>query len=148
MIELREVTNIDLLMKWREEVIYNVFGLTADRTLLEANRRYYLHHIRGGSHRAIVAAIDGEDAGVGAICLTEELPSPENSSGKCAYLMNIYVRRQYRHHGIAKRIIGHLVDMAKGLGCGKIYLETTDMAKPVYRKCGFGDMENMMEYED
>ncbi len=29
--------------------------------------------------------------------IIEELPSPDNPSGKCAYLMNIYVREAFRN---------------------------------------------------
>ena len=135
-------------MKWRKEVIFNVFGIEANETLLDANREYYRQHILDETHQAIVASIDGEDVGVGAVCLSEELPSPDNPSGKCAYLMNIYVREPYRNHGVARKIVNHLVSMAKAEGCGKIYLESTDMAKPLYHECGFTDMENMMKYED
>lgn len=148
MIELRRETDIDTLMEWRREVIRNVFGITATGALLEANRKYYNRNIPTGSHQAFVASMDGKDVGTGSICLTEELPSPDNPNGKCAYLMNIYVREPYRNHGIAKSIIDHVVKVAKGLGCGKIYLESTDMAKPLYGECGFIDMENMMKYED
>lgn len=147
MIGLRREQDIAVLMAWRREVISHVFGLEPTEALLEANRQYYRRNIPGGSHQAFVASYCGEDAGVGAICLSEELPSPDNPSGRCAYLMNIYVRERFRRRGIAKRIINHLVDVAKELGCGKIYLESTEMAKPLYGQCGFADMRNMMEYE-
>lgn len=148
MIELRIEKNIETLMNWRKEVISNVFDMVPTNALLEANRNYYMQHIPDGSHRAFVASCNGEDVGVGAICLSEELPSPDNPSGKCAYLMNVYVREQYRNHGIAMKIINHLVNLANAHGCGKIYLESTDMAKPLYRECGFTDMENMLKYEN
>lgn len=148
MIELRRECDIETLMSWRKEVIRHVFGIEADNTLLDANSEYYRRHIPDGTHQAIIASICGEDAGVGSICMSEELPSPDNPTGKCAYLMNIYVREQHRNHGAAKMIISHLVNVAKAHGCGKIYLESTDMAKPLYRECGFTDMENMMKYEN
>ncbi|MCM1142343.1 MAG: GNAT family N-acetyltransferase, partial [Muribaculum sp.] len=99
MTELRRVYDIETLMKWRKEVIFNVFGMDANNALLDANREYYRRHIPDETHRAIVASIDGEDVGGGAVCISEELPSPDNPSGKCAYLMNIYVREPYRNHG-------------------------------------------------
>ncbi|MCM1297790.1 MAG: GNAT family N-acetyltransferase [Muribaculaceae bacterium] len=148
MTELRRVYDIETLMKWRKEVVFNVFGIEAVDALLDANREYYRRHIPDETHQAFVASIDGEDVGVGAVCLSEELPSPDNPSGKCAYVMNIYVREPYRNHGVAGKIVDRLVNMAKAHGCGKIYLESTDMAKPLYRECGFTDMENMMKYED
>lgn len=94
---IRTVADLPTLMRWRREVIEHVFGEVPSDALMEANRRYYATHIADGSHIAVVAHTDGEDAGCGAICFTEELPSPDNPSGRCAYLMNIYVRR-HRHH--------------------------------------------------
>ncbi|MCM1518833.1 MAG: GNAT family N-acetyltransferase [Pseudoflavonifractor sp.] len=148
MIEIRECRDVEELMAWRGEVILNVFGVIASPALMAANREYYRQYVADGTHLGFVASCDGEDVGCGAICLSDELPSPDNPSGRCAYLMNIYVRERYRHHGIAGSLVNHLVDEAKRLGCGKIYLESTDAAKHLYRSCGFNDMENMMKYED
>lgn len=147
MIELRSITDTDKLMAWRKEVIENVFGIEADETLVEANRRYYQQHIAEGSHIAYIALHDGEEVGCGAICLSDELPSPDNRTGRCAYLMNIYVRQAFRNRGIAHNIVRHLVNDALSRGCGKIYLETTSMAEPIYREIGFTHMDNLMKYE-
>ncbi|MCM1354972.1 MAG: GNAT family N-acetyltransferase [Staphylococcus sp.] len=146
MIGLRRLTSIDRLMLWRREVIENVFGISPDASLLEANRRYYEEHIPDGSHIALVASVDGIDCGCGAVCFTAELPSPDNPRGKCAYLMNIYVRKEYREMGIAHRIVRMLIDEAIKHGCGKIYLETTADGRPVYHSLGFRNMQGMMKY--
>lgn len=93
MIELRRVKNIDELLQWRIEVIAHVFGIDADKELIEYNRDYYQTHIADESHIAYVASQNGKEVGCGALCLTAELPSPDNPTGSCAYLMNIYVRK-------------------------------------------------------
>lgn len=146
-VTIREVTAIPTLMYWRREVIENVFGLTPSKRLLVENRRYYRKHVADGTHIAVVAEADGVDAGCGAICLTEELPSPENPSGRCAYLMNIYVREPYRLHGIGHAIVRYLVDLARHLGCDKIYLETTAGARRLYEDAGFRELPGMMKFE-
>lgn len=145
MIGLRKIEALPTLMRWRAEVIENVFGHSADRRLLVANRQYYRLHIPDGSHIAFVASVDGEDAGCGAVCLTDELPSPDNPTGRCAYLMNIYVRREWREIGVAHAIVSRLIEVARDRGCGKIYLESTEEGKPVYRSLGFSDMPDMMK---
>lgn len=145
MITLRNITDIEALMKWRIEVIEHVFATAPDSSLIEANRDYYLRNVPNGSHYAYVAETDGVEAGCGAICVSEELPSPDNPSGRCAYLMNIYVRQQFRNHGLAHHIVNRLIDKARSLNCGKIYLETTDLGRPVYTSLGFHDMPDMMK---
>lgn len=145
---IREITSLPTLMHWRKEVIENVFGVVPSKRLMAANRRYYRQHIEDGSHIAIIAEINGEGVGCGALCLSEELPSPDNPSGQCAYLMNIYVRKEYRGEGIGHSIVRWLVEKARLSGCNKIYLETTDEAKSLYNSIGFRDLTGYMKYAD
>lgn len=143
---IKLLDDIDRLMSWRGEVIGEVFGVTPSQELLAANRAYYDTHIPAGGHIAVVAEADGAEAGCGAICLSDELPSPDNASGRCAYLMNIYVRAPYRSRGIGHAIVDHLVETARGLGCDKIYLETTEGARSLYRGLGFDELPGIMKY--
>ncbi len=46
---------------------------------------------------AIVACAGDVKCGCGANCLSDELPSPDKTSGSCAYVMNIYVREVFRN---------------------------------------------------
>ena len=146
MIEMKRVTDIPELLKWRQEVILNVFGKMPSQELMEQNRIYYEKHIPDGSHIAYVALKDGVQVGTGSICLSEELPSPDNYSGLCAYLMNIYVRAPYRQHGVGHCIVKKLLEIAMNGGCGKIYLETTSDGRGVYESLGFKDMADMMKF--
>lgn len=147
MLDIQRITDITTLMKWRIEVIRNVFATEPDQMLVRYNEDYYRRHMADTSHIALVATVNGKDAGCGAICLTEELPSPDNPTGLCAYLMNIYVRREFRNRGIAHAIVRRLTEIATSGGCGKIYLESTEQAKNLYFSTGFADLKNMMRYE-
>ncbi len=44
------------------------------------------------------------------------MPSPDNPSGRCAYLMNIYVREGYRSEGAGKKIVRYLIGCALLMG--------------------------------
>ncbi|MDO4319225.1 MAG: GNAT family N-acetyltransferase [Bacteroidales bacterium] len=146
MVSIRQVTAIPTLMHWRAEVIRNVFGIEPHPRMLVATRQYYRSHIADGSHLALVADIDGEDCACGAACFTDELPSPDNPTGRCAYLMNIYVREPFRNRGIAGQIVRRLIDEALKRDCAKIYLETTSEGKSLYLSSGFVEMPDMMKY--
>lgn len=145
MFTLIKIDDLDELMRWRAEVIRHVFGEEPTQSLLAANKEYYGKHIADGSHIAFIVSYDGEECGCGAVCLTDELPSPDNPTGRCAYLMNIYVREPFRNHGVAHHVVSRLIEEAKKRSCGKIYLETTDDGKPVYSSLGFKDMLDMMK---
>lgn len=135
-------------MHWRAEVLRHVFGTEPSRRLLVENRRYYRSHTADGSHYALVAAADGVDCGCGAVCFGDELPSPDNPSGLCAYIMNIYVREPFRNHGVAHAIVAALIEESRRRLCGKIYLETTSVARSVYASLGFRPMDGMMKLHE
>lgn len=140
--------DLDELLDWRMEVLKDVFALAPEQdltVLLQANRAYYQRGLKEDSHIALFIELDGQPVGCGALCLQDELPSPDNPSGKNAYLMNIYTRPQHRHHRAAARIVQALIDEASAAGAGKIYLEATPAGAPVYRQAGFVDMTGMMK---
>ncbi len=148
MVKIREIKDIATLMSWRAEVIEHVFGQKPDEALLFANRQFYERHIADGTHYALVAENGGQGCGCGAVCFTDELPSPDNPSGLCGYLMNIYVREAFRNHGVAHKIVSRLIQEAQNRRCGKIYLETTDDGRPVYQSLGFRDLPDIMKLPD
>ena len=139
------------LMEWRMEVLHHVFSLPddLDTTLLEAeNRRYYQQQIPRGGHIACFARIGKVTVGCGGVCIYEEMPSPDNANGKCAYLMNIYCREPYRHRGVGHAIVRWLVGQVQDQEIRKIYLETSDSGRPLYQSLGFKDMKDMMHIEE
>ncbi len=148
MVELCRLTDIDRLVEWRREVLSSVFGNEPDDALLASNREFFMHHVSNGSHIAVVACRDGAEAGCGAVCFYDEMPSPDNPTGRCAYIMNMYVRKEFRREGIATDILKYLISASRDRKCGKIYLETTDMARNVYSDIGFHNMKDLMKYGD
>ena len=109
------------------------------------NRHYYQTELPQGGHIACFAYVGEEIVGCGGICLYHEMPSPDNLNGKCAYLMNIYTRPQFRGHGIGNRIVRWLVEQARQRHISKIYLETSNKGRPLYQTIGFADMKDMMK---
>lgn len=144
-IDIRQVIVLPTLLHWRKEIITQIYGITPSKALLIAARTYYEKHIADGSHIAIIAEADGSDVGFGAISIVDELPTPDNPSGKLACLTDIYVREEYRRRGIAHTIVRWLVDKATQLGCGSIYLTTTITARPLFAEIGFKGLCSTMQ---
>lgn len=86
-----EITDIDLLMKWRMRVLHEVFAIPDNQPTKE---------------------------------LDQEMPSPDNLSGQCAYLMNIYTYLEFRGRGVG---------------------EISKPGRKLYEKIGFVDMPDMMK---
>lgn len=150
-IQIKQATvdDIEILIKWRMEVLHEVFSIPENQPterLETENRIYYERALRTGEHIACFACVDNQIVGCGGICFYQEMPSPDNPDGRCAYLMNIYTRPEARKQGIGKTIINWLVSRATDLEISKIYLETSKAGKSLYTKMGFAPMPDMMKY--
>lgn len=150
-IKKAEISDMELLLKWRMEVLHEVFSIPVDYDtveLKEENRRYYQSMLETGGHIACFAYNgDDEVIGCGGVCIYREMPSPDNPSGRCAYLMNIYTRPQFQKKGVGKTVVKWLTDQAVQLGITKIYLETSAAGRALYEKAGFTDMTDMMKLD-
>ena len=150
-VTIRQATlaDLDQLLRWREEVLRCVFSLSTDTdttVLRQANEAYYRCQLPTEGHIACFAYTDGgaEPIGCGGLCLHEEMPSPDNPTGHCAYLMNIYVRPSCRGQHVGRHIVRWLVGQALSRGITKIYLETSEPGRRLYKSLGFGNMKDMM----
>ncbi len=142
------VEQLNLLLEWRMMVLREVFSLPEScdtGRLRESCRAYYEKELAAGGHVACFAWVDGLIAGCGGMCLYDEIPSPENPSGKCAYLMNIYTLPELRRHEIGRCIVDWLVARARERGIVKIYLESTRAGRRLYHDVGFRNMSDMLK---
>lgn len=146
------IDEMSVLLDLRMEVLNHVFeeekrllGEFEWAALRKENEKYYKRELAAGGHIPAVIMVDDEIAGCGGVCLYNEMPSPDNRSGKCAYLMNIYVRESFRRRGLAKRICEYLIGRSRAEGAEKIYLESSDMAFGLYRSIGFRNMDGYLK---
>ena len=149
-VEIREAALEDLetLMEWRMRVLHEVFSLPSHQpaeALERENRRYYQDALPTGAHIACFARLGDAIVGCGGICFYNEMPSPDNPTGACAYLMNIYTCPRLRGQGIGKAIVLWLIRKAKQRHITKIYLESSKPGKALYQALGFTAMPDMMQ---
>ena len=94
----------------------------------------------------LVEVYDNETfIGAGGVSFYQVMPTYHNSTGKKAYIMNMYTAPEYRRQGIALHTLDLLVKAAKERGVSQIALEATDMGRPLYERYGFVKMEDEME---
>ena len=142
------IDDIEILTKSRIEVLKAANKLTDDTDMSEvekASRDYYLRALVDGSHTAVLVFDNDKFIGAGAVSYYQVMPTYHNPSGKKAYIMNMYTNQEYRRQGIAFKTLDILVNDAKKRGITQIYLEATDMGKPLYEKYGFTIMPSEME---
>lgn len=143
------IDELDLLMEWRMTVLREVFSVPDENPLDELeleNRRYYQNAIKNDTHIACFAYDGDQVVGCGGVCFYQEMPSPDNPTGQCAYLMNIYTHPALRDRGIGRSIVQWLVQQAERRNITKIYLETSKAGRRLYDGMGFVPMSDMMKW--
>lgn len=148
-IKRAKVSDLEELMHWREIVLREVFSVPTNKDidkLLASNREYYRTALENGTHIACLAYMGEKIVGCGGVCLYQEMPSPDNLTGQCAYLMNIYTVPAMRRNGIGKSIVKWLIQEAKHCGANKIYLEASEKAYNLYKQLEFDDMKGYLKY--
>ena len=114
---------------------------------LQANIDYFRTALADGSYIGAIACADGEIAATGGICLHNHPPSYAVPNGRTACLLNMYTLPGFRGRGAAGKILAFLTEQARRKACCKIYLNASDMGKPIYQKAGFKDVANEMVFD-
>ena len=140
--------DIDELVRTRIIVLRaaNRLSEDVDMSLVEKESfAYYEHALESGEHIAYLVYDNGTFVGAGGVSFYQVMPIYHNTTGKKAYIMNMYTAPEYRRQGIAFHTLDLLVKDAKEQGVTQIALEATDMGRPLYERYGFVKMEVEME---
>lgn len=108
---------------------------------------FFNKKIQDGSLIEWVAEKNEEIIATGAVTFYEFPPTYTNKSGRKAYITNMYTREDYRGQGIATTMLNKLVSEAKIEGITKIWLAASKLGRPVYKKFGFKETDEMLEFD-
>lgn len=146
-IKKMSLEDLDMLVELRMEVLKHVFHQEETEELKDDNKEYYKTHLKDDTHIAAVGFLDDKAVCCGGVCFYEEMPSPDNPSGKCAYLMNVYCKKEYRHRGYGRAICQWLITQSQERA-DKIYLESSKAAKKMYYNLYFEDMHDYLQLKE
>ena len=152
-LKIERILSLEQLLRWRAEVFRDITGKAPDADMLKATARYYDFHNADGTHVAFEAQLPGPDGtlqpiGRGGVCFHEELPSVENPNGRCARIVNLYVREPHRRSGVGADILRALVDLARFRGCHRIALDSSPEARKFCQALGFHEAPQNLLYSE
>lgn len=145
------IDDIEVLTETRIEVLRAANKLSNDvdmTAVREQSFDYYRQALTEDTHIAYLIFDRNEVVGTGGVSFYSVMPTFHNSTGRKAYIMNMYTKPDYRRKGIAYKTLDLLVAETKKRGISVISLEATDMGRPLYEKYGFLKMNNEMELPD
>jgi GNAT superfamily N-acetyltransferase len=106
---------------------------------------YYAARFGKSDELSLVARMDGEPVGCGSIIFEARPPHVKSFSVLFGYILNVYVRPEFRRKGVATKIMQALHKEAKARGVKKIGLHASQAGAAVYAKLGYAVKESYME---
>ena len=146
MINIKIATKGDIedMMSSRLEMLKVVNNLPEDYKytdeMIKKSRDYFLN----GNHLSVLAYDEGEVIGCASMSFIRIMPTFDHPTGKRAHLMNVYTRSEYRRQGIARKMVGLLIDESWKAGATEISLDATESGRPLYESMGFVDSTECM----
>ena len=147
-IEYRKMTPADLDMFIRMRITQlREEGATEDIDLVPALQDYYARHMADGTFVSWLA-VDGEKiVGTSGMSFVEKPPYFSCPSGRIGLLSSMFTDPGYRRMGIAKELLGRVVEEARAYGCGSVPITASDMGVLLYTDFGFVKNGNFMQYK-
>lgn len=114
-----------------------------------SNARTLLAEIRSNPlHRIFVAAVPQipgtREVVVGTTTLLVE-PKFIFKGGRVGHIEDVSIRRGYENVGLGRRLVSHVTQVAKEMGCVKIVLDCSNETMPFYEKLGYSYQDNCMK---
>lgn len=121
-------------------------GAKDQTDLTPALRDYYTRHLADGTFFSWLAVTGQEIIGTSGLSVVEKPPYFGCPSGKIGLLSSMYTHPAHRRKGIAKTLLGKIMEDARDAGCGTVQITASDMGVLLYTDFGFVRNGNFMQY--
>lgn len=121
-------------------------GAKEDIDLKPYLRDYYERHMKDGTFVSWLAVDDEKIVGTSGMSFVEKPPYFSCPTGKIGLLSSMFTAPDHRRMGIAKELLGRVVNDAKEYGCGCVQITASDMGVLLYTDFGFKKNGNFMQY--
>ena len=146
-ISYRKLTedDLDVFIKMRITQLREE-GATEDIDLVSALKDYYHRHLSDGTFVSWLALDGDKIIGTSGMSFVEKPPYFSCPTGRIGLLSSMFTDPDYRRMGIAKELLGRVVDEARNYGCGAVQITASDMGVKLYTSFGFKHNGNFMQY--
>ena len=122
-------------------------GAREELDLVPALKDYYRRHLKDGTFVSWLA-VDGEKiVGTSGMSFVEKPPYFSCPNGRIGLLSSMYTDPAYRRRGIARELLGRVLEEARAYGCGSVQITASDMGVLLYSDFGFQKNGNFMQYK-
>jgi GNAT superfamily N-acetyltransferase len=131
-----------------EIVVYHRIAMFRDMGYADAvlaaieqvSRPLLSHALANGGYHGVLAEADGAGVVGGGGVLVVPWPGTQPHR---AWIQNVYVVSEYRRRGIAREIMGTLIDWCRAQGFNSVNLHSSADGRPLYEQLGFETTNEM-----
>ena len=142
---LASLNDIQLLIDLRKQLLVEE-GQIVSSHIEEELKSFFENQISSNQYVQWLVEQNNLIIATGAIQLISFPPSYFNPTGIRGYISNMYTHLDHRNKGIAKQLLNQLLTEAKKRKVHHIFLISSQIGKPLYKKMGFKENDIYMEY--
>lgn len=142
---LATTDDMELLIDLRKRLLVEE-GQTVSSDIDEELRNFFEKQLNSGQFVQWIIEEDKNVLATGGIQFISFPPSYSNSTGIRGYILNMYTTPESRGRGLAKQLVERIFKEAQGRNVHHIFLISSPMGKPLYKKLGFKENDTYMEY--
>jgi len=106
--------------------------------MIDTSRPYLSQALSNGTCHAWVAqTVEGSVAGGGLVIISPWLSHPYDQQCQRATILNMYVRPEFRRHGIARQLMQTMIEWCRQERFVHVSLHASKMGRPLYESLGF-----------
>lgn len=140
-----EISDIDELVELRIEQLKEE-GAKESENISTALKDFFKRNILNGNFISWIGIKDNKIIATSGVCFSEKPPYYGNVSGCIGNITCMYTVKEYRRKGIAKKLLGLVVEESKKYGCGSVQITASNMGVLLYTDFGFEKNKNFMQY--
>lgn len=142
MFPIRRATPADApLIASHRRAMFEAMGSAPAEVLDEMARNFepwLLPRLADGRYTGWIATDRGEPIASAGLLLLDWPPHPRDPSGcQRGYILNVFVRPDYRRRGLASALTEHCLAEAGSRNIRVVTLHASDAGRPVYEQLGF-----------
>jgi GNAT superfamily N-acetyltransferase len=140
--------DLDVLVAHRLEMWRDIGGRTEHSIRAHGPhyRAWARSRLRTGELEAVVAEVDGQVVGSGALWWMAEQPRPGLYAPTAPYILSMYTDPAYRGLGVATAIVKALLRAARRGGAARVSLHASPQGRGVYERLGFESTAEMRKW--
>ena len=142
---LASLEDIQLLIDLRKQLLIEE-GQIVSSNIDEELNTFFENQLTSHQYVQWLVEEDNKVIATGAIQFISFPPSYFNPTGIRGYILNMYTHPDYRGKGIAKQLVNETLKEAQRRKVQHIFLISSEMGKPLYKKIGFKENDIYMEY--